>query len=250
VRKQDLIPFALLGGVALIIVVQATSMRDTATGSPGSGEEPVAAVAPGNTTRTAGPRTARRDSGTLDTAFATVDTQPSGELVQLLVSGDAPPSRDPETIRGVIRDGAPGTYILDMLLQQDSLVMRWEERRMQPVRVWIERNPELPDWDPGYPLVAEQAFEEWQRAGFPLRFDILPDSANTDIHIRCRSRAPRDRPCAGAGTLTQCHGRDVRGVPDHRHQCGRSRHPEAALHPSPGVREEVAGRFLRLWLAG
>jgi hypothetical protein len=184
VRKQDFIPFALLGAVAVIIVVQATGMRGSGNSAPASDGEPTTRAAAGSTSRGTRSVVATQDSGAVDTAFATVDTQPSGEMVQLLMSGEPAPVRDLETIRGVIRDGAPGTYLLDMLVQQDSMIMRWPDRRMQPVRVWIERHPDLRDWDSNYPLVAEQAFEEWQRAGFPLRFDILPDSTNTDIHIR------------------------------------------------------------------
>jgi hypothetical protein len=96
----------------------------------------------------------------------------------------ATPPRDTAMIRALIRDGAPGTYFPDMLADQDELVMRWPERRMEPLRVWIERESALPAFNIRHAVAAEHAFEEWQRAGFPLRFDIIRDSAAADIHIR------------------------------------------------------------------
>jgi len=70
--------------------------------------------------------------------------------------------------------------------------MRWPERRVEALRVWIDRNPTLPDWDTNYPVVAESAFDEWQRAGFPLRFDVIRDSTTTEIRIRWVQSFPKE----------------------------------------------------------
>ncbi|HYC52495.1 MAG TPA: matrixin family metalloprotease [Gemmatimonadaceae bacterium] len=102
------------------------------------------------------------------------------------------PARDLETVRALIKDGAPGTYFESMLVDQDQLIMRWPERRLEPLRVWIERHPTLPGWDVRHAVAAEAAFDEWQRAGFPLRFDIVRDSAGAEIHIRWIAAFPAD----------------------------------------------------------
>jgi predicted Zn-dependent protease len=46
-----------------------------------------------------------------------------------------------------------------------------------------DRDRPTANWDPSYPVVAERAFAEWQEAGFPLRFDVVRDSATAEIRI-------------------------------------------------------------------
>jgi predicted Zn-dependent protease len=93
------------------------------------------------------------------------------------------PVRDPEAIRERLREGSSGTYIQDILKQHDGLLMRWPERRLDALRVWIERTSSLAAFNPDYPIVVEQAFEEWSNAGFALRFDIVRDSVDANIRI-------------------------------------------------------------------
>ncbi|MGH7637667.1 MAG: matrixin family metalloprotease [Gemmatimonadaceae bacterium] len=196
-RKQDFIPVALLGGIAVFIVVQAVAMR----GSAGTAE--VATVDPPTSTATRpGSSRVRRvadsadavDSTLADTAAVVDSADAPGDDVDLvrLESGEPAPVRDLATVQMLIRDGAPGTYLLDMLAQQNDLLMRWPDRRAQAIRVWIERNPAISDWRPEFAVVAEHAFEEWQRAGFPLRFLVLRDSANTEIKIRWVANFPAE----------------------------------------------------------
>lgn len=213
-RKQDLLPVALLGGIAAFIVVQAVSMR---------GSRPIdddAAVAePRATSSTAARPGASRGSKTVDSAGAVtpVDTDTLAadsaganddvDVVEVS-SGAAPPARDLATVRMLIRDGSPGTYLLDMLADQEDLIVRWPDRRAEAIRVWIERNPDVPGWNEDYAVLVEHAFEEWQRAGFPLRFLILRDSANTEIKIRWVASFPEDvKPKLGmARKLRDQHG--------------------------------------------
>ena len=92
--------------------------------------------------------------------------------------------RDDAEIRARLNDGAPGTYIREILVQQDQMLLRWPERRLDALRVWIEPVSDVPNWNPQYPLVAEHVFGEWQEAGFPIRFDLQRDSAGAAIQIR------------------------------------------------------------------
>lgn len=196
-RKQDFLPIALLGGIAVFIVVQAVSMR----GSAGPSEDatvdppPSAATRPGSTrVRRVADSVPAVDSTIADTAAVVDSADAPGDDVDLVqLESEAPaPTRDLATVRMLIRDGSPGTYLLDMLAQQNDLLMRWPDRRAQAIRVWIERNPSIPDWRPEFAVVAEHAFEEWQRAGFPLRFLILRDSADTEIKIRWVANFPAE----------------------------------------------------------
>ncbi|HEX7939768.1 MAG TPA: hypothetical protein VF483_12350, partial [Gemmatimonadaceae bacterium] len=99
---------------------------------------------------------------------------------------DAAPAepRDDADVRARINDGASGTYIRDILAQQDQMLLRWPDRRLDAVRVWIEPTSTVQNWNPQYPVVAERVFDEWRQAGFPIRFDFQPDSAGAVIQIR------------------------------------------------------------------
>ena len=96
--------------------------------------------------------------------------------------------RDDADIRNKLNDGAPGTYIRDILAQQDQMLLRWPERRLDALRVWIEPSSDVQNWNPQYPLVAERVFDEWREAGFPIRFDFQKDSAGAAIQIRWTKR--------------------------------------------------------------
>jgi hypothetical protein len=95
--------------------------------------------------------------------------------------------RDDAEIRNRIDEGAKGTYIRDMLAA-DALLVRWPERRINALRVWIEPQSAVPNWSPRYPIVAERVFGEWHDAGFPMSFEFQPDSAGASIHIRWATR--------------------------------------------------------------
>lgn len=193
-RRGDYLPFVLLAGIGAIVAVQAVKMR----GGPGRAPDaaPPAAAVDG-----VAPPAAAVEADSLEPAQPNVEVvQPAdssalagdSDLMDVRASGNSPPQRDMALIRTLIRDGSPGTYLPRMLEDQEQLLVRWPERRADAVRVWIQRHPSLPDWNPDYPVVAERVFAEWQRAGFPLRFDIVRDSASTDIQIRWITSFPSE----------------------------------------------------------
>lgn len=182
-RRRDLVPLALLGGIAAFIVVQGNQMgRDRASrraAMPEVGASPT--VEPQGST----------DSATAASGIKSaqaVDVQPP---VELRPSGEPAPPRDDAAIRETIRENQPGTYLLAILQQQEQLLLRWPERQREALRVWIEREVTLPDWQPNYPVVTERAFDEWKAAGFPLRFDVVTDRPSSDIQIRWTEKFPR-----------------------------------------------------------
>lgn len=173
-RRSDFLPIVLVGGIAAFIVMQGVKMR-RAPRHPGSAER-VATVAPQGATNES------------DASGSVPATGARESVVEVQRSGEPPPERDDLVIRMQIRDNAAGTYVLDVLAQQKQMLMRWPDRRLNALRVWIDRRPDVADWQPEYSFAAERVFDEWREAGFPLAFDIVADSANTDIKIKWLAR--------------------------------------------------------------
>jgi hypothetical protein len=96
----------------------------------------------------------------------------------------------PAELRRQVATLAAGTYVDDILREQDSTLYRWPERLTDAVRVHIEPSPGVANWDPRLPQLARDVFEEWSVAGFPLRFAFVYDSASADIAIRWIDRFP------------------------------------------------------------
>jgi predicted Zn-dependent protease len=134
------------------------------------------------------------DSTATGTAAAAMESLPrmtSGDVNGTLRRSSAPPPmRDLADVRRRLTEQAPGTYILDMLSAQDSVLFRWPERIQDRVRVWVQDDPHIPDWWLGYVSTARDVFAEWETVGLPLRFAQVPDSASADITIRWIDRFP------------------------------------------------------------
>jgi hypothetical protein len=90
----------------------------------------------------------------------------------------------PEELRRRVQNLAPGTYVNDILIEQDSALYRWPERVSDALRVYVEPTSVIAGFDPMYPDMARTIFSEWSEAGFPLRFTFIFDSTNADITIR------------------------------------------------------------------
>ena len=94
------------------------------------------------------------------------------------------PMRDLEDIKSRLASGQSGTYIGDMLGSQDSVILRWPERRVNGIRVWVSTPKALMDWSDGFAEMARSVFNEWSAAGSPLRFEFVVDSASSDIQVK------------------------------------------------------------------
>jgi hypothetical protein len=110
----------------------------------------------------------------------------------VLPSRTRAPIRNAAEIRQRLADGAPRTYIVDMLAMQDSVLYRWPDSRDGGLRVWIQSDPHARDWWIGYVQSARDVFLEWQTAGIPLRFTFPADSAGADIVLRWIDQFPPD----------------------------------------------------------
>jgi predicted Zn-dependent protease len=96
-------------------------------------------------------------------------------------------------LRRQVRNLAAGTYVNDILAEQDSALYRWPERLSDALRVYVEPSSPIAGFDPRYPQMARDIFAEWSAAGFPLRFTFIYDSSSADLTIRWRDRfGPED----------------------------------------------------------
>lgn len=100
------------------------------------------------------------------------------------------PSRDVEAVRRSLAQDGAGTYIGEMLAADDSMLVRWPDRTLTALRVWVEPHADVPGWDDRYPQLVRDVFPEWSVAGFPIRFRHVLDPAVADMHIRFVSRLP------------------------------------------------------------
>lgn len=184
-RARDFaVPAVLLGGIAAFMVAQSRNLaRDSSAARPaqqGNAEHP-----------------APHESA-----------EPHARTVIVPVPAQAAaPKRDSASVASLITNGSPGTYLPEMLDEHKGFLVRWPERR-EPLRVWIERDRSDSVWSRQYPIVAERAFSEWREAGFPLRFDIVHDSASADIAIRWTAAFP---PAAGQQIGVARNTRDANG---------------------------------------
>jgi predicted Zn-dependent protease len=100
------------------------------------------------------------------------------------------PATPPAELRRRVANLESGTYIADILSEQDSVLYRWPDRLSVAVRVWVQPASDLPNWKPEYPEIARTVFDEWGQAGFPLTFAFIFDSTSADIAIRWIDRFP------------------------------------------------------------
>ncbi len=91
--------------------------------------------------------------------------------------------RNLDDIRRRLREGSPGTYVDELLLQRDSALARWPDRRTRPLRVWVQPETPTSDFSAGFPDIVRAAFEEWALTGIPLSFSFVHDSSKADIHV-------------------------------------------------------------------
>lgn len=131
---------------------------------------------------------ATRDTGTAPAEASRISTL--DVRVALRSSAVGAPSRDLADVRARVNGGLPGTYLLDMLASQDSMLFRWPDRRAEALRVWVAPAITGADGAPDRQLAARDAFGEWATAGFPLQFVFPPDSAGSDIQVGWIDRFP------------------------------------------------------------
>jgi hypothetical protein len=160
--RESAVPLVLVGALAVFVGVQAIDRIR----SPRANGVEAPSVSP---------------QGELDSASTGSSDTRLTEMTIETTRNEAP-IVDTPAVRRLMREETAGTYMADMLGEQANALVRWPDRRTN-MRVWIDRAVSLPDWNPEYAVVAERAFEEWQQAGFPLRFDMIVEQRDVDIEI-------------------------------------------------------------------
>lgn len=170
-RRADWVAVAFVGAIAIGVgSLIATAPRP----------RPGVAAAPAGSDSATSDSTAQPAH---DSSAAIALTAPrGGEVrVRLVRSGNAAPVRDIEEIQRHIRLGAPGTYIGDIISEQDSELVRWPESTV--FRVWIEPTTAVSDWRPEYVDSVRAAFTAWTAAGAPIGANFITDSADANVRI-------------------------------------------------------------------
>lgn len=90
---------------------------------------------------------------------------------------------DRAEIRRKVRDAEATTYISDILHERDSSIARWADRSGIPLTVWIQPQSDVPDFSQVYVQRVRQAFAEWDALNLPLRFAIIDDSLEAEVHV-------------------------------------------------------------------
>jgi hypothetical protein len=154
----------LVAAMAVFIIVQATRVqpRRTAVEVPAADTASEAATAANQ---------------------SALGVAPEADLVSVQTSALPAPRRDLAEIQRRLADGERGTYIREILLQRGDNNARWPDRQFEPLRVWVQPHSDLPGFQRDYPERVRQAFDRWTRAGVPVAFTFVVDSARADIPV-------------------------------------------------------------------
>jgi hypothetical protein len=155
-RRLELVFGAVVTALAVFVAVEARGARVYSQYLGGAVSAPISST-------TAEPRKTR-------TADAPVTEEISAR-------------RDDEEIRRRLREGSQGTYVNELLLLRDSALARWPDRRLHPLRVWVQPDSPTPDFSTDFPNIVRGAFDEWASTGIPLAFTFVTDSAKADVHV-------------------------------------------------------------------
>jgi predicted Zn-dependent protease len=117
------------------------------------------------------------------TVIPAVRNESAGGSVSLRASARDDDDEIRANARARLRDGESGTYIKEILLERDSALARWHDRPFHPLRVWVQSASNIDDWNSDYVDAVATAFREWDAVELPVRFRVVSDSADAEIHV-------------------------------------------------------------------
>lgn len=92
-----------------------------------------------------------------------------------------------------IRASAGMTYLNEMLAaSRDSMLRRWDNRIRDPVRVFLGPGTAA-NFRPSFLDAVRAAFDHWQAAAIPVRFDLYADSASAEVRFQWKIQFEIDR---------------------------------------------------------
>jgi hypothetical protein len=96
-------------------------------------------------------------------------------------------------IRRRIRASAGSTYLNDIVgASSDSVLHRWDGRVSTPVRVFFPPTT-VANFQPSFLDAVRSAFQRWQEAGVPVRFNLDADSGSAEVQVRWRIQFEGER---------------------------------------------------------
>lgn len=92
-----------------------------------------------------------------------------------------------------IRASAGLTYLNEIVAEsQDSMLHRWDNRILSPVRVYLTPG-RVANFQPGFLDAIRRAFQRWEDAGIPVRFNADADSATAEVRFQWRIQLNGER---------------------------------------------------------
>src|SRR5438132_5715689 len=87
-------------------------------------------------------------------------------------------------MRRRIRASAGLTYLNEVVAATgDSMLHRWDDRLHRPVRVYLATGTAA-NFQPPFLGAVRDAFQRWQEAGVPVRWDLAADSAAAEVRFK------------------------------------------------------------------
>lgn len=122
------------------------------------------------------------DSQESRAAHLVVEESPSITAGELMESSSAEPERDPIAIATALETRTDGTYLIELLETRAGWSYRWPDRRLDPMRVWIQPSTNVA-YQSDYARAVEAAFNDWAGIGLPFVFTFVRDSARAEVHV-------------------------------------------------------------------
>lgn len=90
--------------------------------------------------------------------------------------------RDSLAIATALETRTEGSYLPELLEMREGWSYRWPDRRVDPMRVWIEPSAH-PQYQPEFVQAVEASFNDWALIGLPFRFTFVRDSSRAEVHV-------------------------------------------------------------------
>lgn len=99
-----------------------------------------------------------------------------------------------DSMRAILAESAgAGTWIDELIVENDSVLRRWPVAPTKLVRLWLQDGRAVPRWDAGFPRAVQAGFDGWSHPDLPVRFLFVADSAAADVPIVWAASLPGNR---------------------------------------------------------
>jgi hypothetical protein len=82
-----------------------------------------------------------------------------------------------------LKAGERTTYINEIIVEHDSALTRWPDRRGVPLTVWVQPRANIRDFERAFVESVRSAFDVWDDLQLPVRFAFVDDSADAEVHV-------------------------------------------------------------------